>query len=314
MKKWIVWLIGLVVLTVGCIYLLIPANIDISCISSAKATLSAEFRYISREESWERWWRNAGGQGHTRGQGFEYNGTIFRLTGQDHNFVHIEVEHGGLKLETILTLISFSKDSTGTVWHTALKAGNNPLKRISTRRTAVRIKKDMSAVLQNLTSYVSETKNVYGLSIQRTSIRDTTMLTASFVSGRYPSIAEIYGFFDTLEKSIRRQHGLNSGAPMLNVRQLDGGGYETQVAIPTNRLLENDGKVHYRRMVPGNFMATEVQGGPLTIDQAMKQMEVYISDYQKIVMAKPFQVLVTNRLTETDTAKWITKIYFPVVE
>jgi hypothetical protein len=314
MKKWIVWLIVLAVLTVGCIYLFIPANIDISSISSAKATLSAEFRYISREESWEKWWRNADGQPHIKGQAFEYNGTIFRLTGQNHNIVYIEVENGGLKLQTILTVISFSKDSTGNVWHAALKAGNNPLNRIRTRRTAVRIKKDLSEVLRNLTSFVSETKNVYGLSIQRTSIRDTTMLTASFVSGKYPSLAEIYSFFDTVENSIRRQKGLSSGSPIMNIRALDGGGYETQVAIPTNRLLENDGKVHYRRMVPGNFMATEIQGGPVTIEQAMKEMEQYVSDYGKIVMAKPFQMLVTNRLTETDTAKWITKIYFPVVE
>lgn len=101
---------------------------------------------------------------------------------------------------------------------------------------------------------------------------------------------------------------------MMNIRESGNGGYETQVAVPTDRLLQNDGKIHYRRMVPGNFMVSEVQGGPFTISEAMKQLDYYISDYKKTVMAKPFQTLVTNRLTETDTAKWLTKIYIPVME
>ncbi len=29
----------------------------------------------------------------------------------------------------------------------------------------------------------------------------------------------------------------------MNVRESENGGYETQVAIPTNRLLKNDGKI-----------------------------------------------------------------------
>jgi len=99
---------------------------------------------------------------------------------------------------------------------------------------------------------------------------------------------------------------------MMNIKQSEDGRYETQVAIPTNHLLQNDGKIHYRRMVPGYFMVTEVKGGSFTIQEAMKQMDYYVSDYKKTVMAKPFQILVTNRLTETDTSKWITKIYIPV--
>jgi hypothetical protein len=44
----------------------------------------------------------------------------------------------------------------------------------------------------------------------------------------------------------------------------------------------------------------------------MGQMKNYISDYQRTVMAIPFQSLVTDRRKEADTTKWLTKLYFPI--
>jgi hypothetical protein len=67
-------------------------------------------------------------------------------------------------------------------------------------------------------------------------------------------------------------------------------------------------------MEPGNFMATEVKGGTYSVDEAIKQLQLYISDYGKVQMAKGFQVLETDRMQEPDTSKWLTKIYIPVVE
>jgi hypothetical protein len=314
MKKWIVWLLVLIVLTIGSIYFFIPAKIVISNISTARATITGEYRYIGQIENWGKWWRNADGTSHFKGLPFEYSGTVFRLNRELNNIAGIEIEQNGLKIQSVISLISFSKDSTGAFWQCEIPAGNDPLTRIKTLRIAKKIKKDMKGVLQNLTSFVSDTKNVYGLSIYKTSTRDTTLLTASFVSAAYPTTQEIYSFFNTLENSIKRQHGIKTGAPIMNVREAENGAYETQVAIPTNRLLENDGKIYFRRMVPGNFIVSEVMGGPVTIREAIKEMDYYISDYKKTVMAKPFQTLVTNRLTETDTSKWLTKISIPVME
>ena len=314
MKKWMFWILVIIVLTVGCIYLFIPAKIVISNISTAQATMSGEFRYIGQEENWDKWWRDADGKAHIKGSPFEFNGTVFRLNRQLTNIAGIEIEQKGLILQSAIHLISFSKDSTGAFWECDINTGNDPLNRVRSLMSATKIKKDMAGVLKNLTTYVSDLKNVYGLSINRTSTRDTTMLTASFQSAAYPTIPQIYSFFDTLENSIQRQHGMKTGSPMMNVRESENGGYETQVAIPTDRLLKNDGKIYFRRMVPGYFIVSEVKGGPFTIREAVKQLDFYISDYKKTVMAKPFQTLVTNRLTETDTSKWITKISIPVME
>jgi hypothetical protein len=314
MKKWIVWLLVILILTGSCIYLLIPAKIVISRITTAEATITGVYRYMSQEEKWEKWWHDSDGKPPAKGNLFMYDGTAFRLTKQMNNVVGIEIKQKGEILSSVLHLVSFKKDSIGIVWEVEMQAGNNPLSRFMKYRTAVDLGKNMNGVLKNFTSFVSDPKNVYGVSIHRTSTRDTTMLTASFTSVDYPTTNEIYKYFEVLENSILKQQGKASGFPMLNVRQLENGSYMTQVAIPTNRLLENDGNILYRRMVPGNFMVGEVTGGPFTISETMRQLDFFVSDYHKEVMAKPFQVLVTNRLKETDTAKWVTRIYVPVAE
>jgi hypothetical protein len=314
MKKWIVWILVIMFLTLGCIYIFIPGKIAISDISNAKATITGEFRYISQEENWQKWWRNAGGSTYIKGSPFQFNGTVFKINRVLNNVVGIEIEVEDIKIQSVFHLIAFTKDSTGAFWQCDINAGNNPLNRITSLITATKIKKDMAGVLKNFTNYVSDIKNVYGLPINRTSTQDTTMLSATFFSAVYPTTAQIYSFFDTLQNSIQRQHGIKTGLPMLSVRESENGGYETQVAMPTNRLLQNDGKIKTRKMVPGYFIVSEVKGGPFTIREAVKQLDYYISDYKKTVMAKPFQTLVTNRLTETDTSKWITNIHIPVME
>ena len=54
-------------------------------------------------------------------------------------------------------------------------------------------------------------------------------------------------------------------------------------------------------------------GGNQMIEQGLKQTEKYIRDYRRSIIALPFQSLETDRLKETDSTKWITKIYYPVV-
>jgi hypothetical protein len=314
MKKWIVWLLVILILGLVSIYIFIPAKIVISRIITSEVTMPGEFRMVSREEKWEKWWRNSEGKPHVKGEPFTYNRSVFRITSNRDNITGIEIEQDGMKLQSVLHLISFKSDSTGAIWECEMHAGNSPINRLSTYNKAAELSKNMKAVLQNLKNYVSDPQNVYEISIHRSSTRDTTLLSARFISPTYPTTAEIYGYLDIVEKSIQKQKGIVSNFPLLNVRKLDSGGFETQVAIPTNRLLENDGKIFYRRMFPGNFLTAEIKGGPYTLMKAEDQLENFQKDNKKTVMAKPFQQLITNRMKEKDTLRWITRIYLPVMQ
>ncbi|HLL44934.1 MAG TPA: hypothetical protein VK369_17410 [Segetibacter sp.] len=99
---------------------------------------------------------------------------------------------------------------------------------------------------------------------------------------------------------------------MLHVRKT-GNGYETMVAIPVNRLLESNRQFVFKRMVPGNILVSEVNGGVFTVQEARRQMDNYVEDNELTSPAIPFESLITDRLKEKDTSKWITKLYYPIL-
>jgi hypothetical protein len=84
------------------------------------------------------------------------------------------------------------------------------------------------------------------------------------------------------------------------------------VAIPINKRLPDKGPFFQRHMVPGKFLFTTIQGGPGTIQHTFKQLQLYVEDFRRTAMAIPFQLLVTDRMGDPDTSKWITHIYVPV--
>jgi hypothetical protein len=314
MKKWIAGLVLALILTVSCVYLFIPSKIVISTIISSQATINGEFRYISSEEKWPRWWQDSDGKPHRPGDPFTYNETSFRLIKHSYNVVGIEIEQNGLKLPSIIHLVSFKIDSTVAIWQGELPAGKNPVTRIINYRKALEIRKNMNRVMKNLSSFISNSKNVYGVSITRTTNQDSTLLSARFISPAYPTTSELYDYFDAVRENIKKQKAKSTGYPMMNVIKLENDSFETEVAVPTSRELKNDGEFIFMRMIPGNSMMTEVTGGSYTANEALRQIELFIADYGRFKIANSFQSLLTNRLSEPDTLKWITKIYVPVVQ
>jgi hypothetical protein len=100
---------------------------------------------------------------------------------------------------------------------------------------------------------------------------------------------------------------------MLNVN-FDGlGNYETMVAISIDTLLPAKGPFSPKLVLKGgNILEAQITGGPATIRKGFEQFENYRSDYRISAPAIPYQLLVTDRLKEADTTKWITRFYYPV--
>jgi hypothetical protein len=313
MKKWIVWFIVILVLGVASIYIFIPAKIVITNISSAEATITGEFRYISLEENWEKWWRDADGKSHIKGEPFTFGKNEFRINRKSYNAVGIDIRQNSADIPSFINLISYAIDSTGAVWACEIPSTLNPITRLRNYLNAHEIKKNMSGVLKVFTAFISKPKNVYGMTIYKTTVRDTLMLSARFTSPDYPTTAQLYGYFDTLKQSIIKQKALPVGFPIMNLRKMPDGSFETQTGMPTNRLLKNDGKILALRMPPGLFMTADIRGGVYTVDEGMRQLELFVQEYNRTKIATGFQILITDRRYEPDTTKWITKIKIPIV-
>jgi hypothetical protein len=101
---------------------------------------------------------------------------------------------------------------------------------------------------------------------------------------------------------------------MLNISTADSINFLTKVAIPVNKRLKDSGKISYRWMLGGGkILVTEIKGGFYSIKKGFTEMDNYVNDYKRIAPAIPFQSLITDRIREPDTTKWITKIFYPVM-
>jgi hypothetical protein len=137
------------------------------------------------------------------------------------------------------------------------------------------------------------------------------LVESTHMTGQYPSTGDIYSLVKKLQRFILLHHGLVTGSPMVNIME-KGGKFELRVAIPTNQpVSENDSITN--RTLPGNkFLEAEVKGGDATVNEAMAQMNNYISDYHRTVMGIPFLSLETDRSAEPDSTKWMTRICYPI--
>jgi hypothetical protein len=101
---------------------------------------------------------------------------------------------------------------------------------------------------------------------------------------------------------------------MLNVSTADSIHYLTRVGMPVDRIIPTSKEISLKRMpAGGNMLIVDVKGGTSTMNNALQQVQNFISDYHESAPAIPFFSLITDRRKETDTSKWLTKIYYPVM-
>ena len=100
---------------------------------------------------------------------------------------------------------------------------------------------------------------------------------------------------------------------MLNVLKFDNSHFEVMTAIPVDKALPETSEFAPKFLLKGgHILEAQIQGGPYTIENSLKEFENYRADYKFTSPAIPYQLLVTDRVKETDTTKWITRLYYPV--
>lgn len=316
MKKWLIGIVIFIGVIMGLIYFLIPNIISFRSTISFKANSQGVFRFLLDDNSWANWLQEKSG---TTGEkdtssDYYYNGYNYAIGAKKTSSIFINVRNAEAEAITILNLLPLSTDSTGLSWDGVMNTSYNPIKRIQVYFRSQKLKKDINSLMEKMNSFLSKPENVYGFKIQEELVTDTTLVSTYAPSENYPSTDFIYGLIDQLKNYIVSQSAKETGAPMLNITITDSVKYLTRVAIPVDKILKTSGSIAYRWMLGGgNIFVCEVKGGPYSIDKATRQVQYYMSDHQRATPAIPFQSLITDRRNETDTSKWVTKIYYPVI-
>lgn len=310
MKKWLSALAVIIVLLVAGIYIFIPSNITTTHYIKSRATAGATQRFLTQKENWRAWW--PGTTDHD--SSFTYkNYTFIPTIPPIPNRININITNPSDSFPGYITILALSKDSVALAWESMIETSSNPFHRLQSYNESKRVRTAMTEILDSLRVFMEKNENVYGITVTQTRVTDTLLVTTRNISDNYPSTREIYQLIGQLEKHLSAQGAEATNPPMLYVQHTEDNRIQTMVAIPVNKVIPGTPNILFKRMVPGKILVTEIKGGPHTVRQAFTQMEYYVEDYKKISPAIPFEMLITNRMHEPDTAKWITRIYYPIL-
>ncbi|HEX6845912.1 MAG TPA: hypothetical protein VF144_02985 [Chitinophagaceae bacterium] len=305
MKKVIFGLGLIIVFLVVSIYLFIPAKIKIYESVPVKGTVAGVSRLLSNDSSWHEWWPEE--------PTFHYDGRSYLINGHFFNAFDLSVIEEKDSLDTRMNLVPYGDDSMSVDWSLELFTGTNPFKRFSQYKRAKEIKKDLHTILISLKKFAEVPENIYGIVVRKTIVQDSVLISTRRSFDHKPGPQEIDVMIQKLKDYIKKNAAVEKNFPMLNVSVIDSADYQAMVAIPVDRELPATEEFAPKFLLKnGNILEVQIQGGLYTIEKAFTELENYRDDYKHTSPAIPYQLLVTDRLKEPDTTKWITKLYYPI--
>lgn len=290
-------------------YFYVASSGNFSVQTAVNATQTAVSRKIINKDKWQLWWPGKKLSDST----FSFEGSKYIIKKVFLNGAEMEIVNKGDTTMGFLQFDSFGVDSAQFQWRSGYVFSSNPLKRFSQYAQLVKVRKNIEDLLKGINKYFDRQENVYGIKIEEEKITHSSFISVKDTFQYYPSVKEIYSMIQLLEKYIIKVNGDKVGFPMLHVQKAGPATFITMVAIPTKTVLPSENKILLKQMVlESPILVGEVRGGTQTIIAGEQELSNYVTDYHKLSPAISFQSLVTNRLTEPDSTKWITKLYYPV--
>lgn len=304
MKRKVVFLISFVICLIISFFLLNqPAQYrEAKTLTCPPESVSRLF--LSTNE-WKKWW-----------PGNQINDSTFELNGNTYTVKKILVNGFYAVENNQETSIDFSftpalKNQTDIVVTVSAIQGNtivNKLSNLFFRKN----KKIASKLVNEVGAFFEQTKKVYGIEISKGRVDYINWVNAKRVVNHYPSTEETYRLIDSINSYVTAQQVKILGNPILHIIQLDASAFQLMTALPVENKITENTQFQNKAMAPGFLMKAIVTGGNQTVAKALREMENYVRDNKKQSPAIPFQELITNRLQEADSSKWITQINYPV--
>jgi hypothetical protein len=311
MKKLLLTIVVLVLLMVAAVYLFIPSIVSDTREIDLKGNPTAINRYLITEARDNPWWL------------FSQDSSVQNLPVNDSlscvvvrrsiSSLGMRMQLAGLQAAGALHVLPVGTDSVRLTWITQVPTSYNPVRRWQNWRKAGEMNDAISARLDSIASFLSQSNNVYGFDIHEEKVVDSILVSTFIHSAAPASQEQVYSMVDQLRKFIAKHSARETGSPMVNTTQT-ATDFLIRVAIPVDRRLPNDGKISYKWMMGGGkILVAEVKGGNERVQQAFQQMENYLRDFRRTAPAIPFFSWVTDRRQQPDSSQWITRIYYPVM-
>ena len=314
MKKILLFISVLLVLCIVGVYIFIPKKLIVSSVTTFRANREGVYRFLAKDENWQKWWPGTVKKTNANSLCFTYGDHDFQIREILYNAIGLNLTKDDDSSTGLLRLVPFTNDSLAVVLSSELDAHSNPFSRVITYLRSKRMKKTFDDIVLSLIHYTGVIRNIYGVNIKNERVQYQNLVSAKQSFSHYPSTQDVYSIITRLRNYINQSGGKELFSPMLNIKKTDSSTFTAQVGLPVDRALAQKDDISLKWMMKGgNILTAEVTGGQEQIEEAQKQMELYIGDYQRSIIAIPFEMLITDRTKEPDSSKWITIIYYPVV-
>ena len=311
MKRLIYGLLIIVVICVAGIYIFIPARITVSTVRYVKAYHNTVLKFQTDKTIMNNWFQSVSGKTEN---GYQYKGFTYNIEKTVSNITEFTVKSNTLDLKGNLISLNIYLDSSAIQCVTEIEAGLNPLGRISKYREAIQLKESMTGLMDQLKMFLDNSSGIYGINVKETQLKDSVLITSKILTVKYPTVEEIYQQVKKLSDYASSKNATIQNSPMLFVNKIDDIHYQSMIGIPINKVIEQTNDMRIKRMpYKGNIFVTEIKGGPSVIQKSFEQLNTYLLDSKRVSPAIPFEMMITDRSKETDTTKWITRWYYPVM-
>jgi hypothetical protein len=311
MKKPTLFVIGILVLAFISIYFVIPQKIKTTNVVEIDATDINVAKFLVNKRLWNKWWpgrHNAADSIH-----FSYNGADYVLQESTNSEMKTLIKIDDIELNSQLIYATTGEGMCEVTWLTEKQSSLNPFERIAEFVKIKRHAKSMDTILAGFKKFMQNEINVYGMAIKISHVKNPIVLATTAHLNDYPAPETIYSMAISLRKQIKAQDALPLDSPMMNVHPDENDGYLIMVAIPINKIIKpGNGMVLNKLVKNANILEAEVKGGKNSIMNAFTQLKNYQKDHRLISPAMPYELLITNRLAEKDTAKWVTRVFWPI--
>ena len=314
MKKFFLFILVILALCIASVYIFIPKKMVVSGALSFRANSDGLLRSLAEKGNWKNWWPGTvakAGNGSLRFTNGDYDFQVREIL---YNAIQLKLFHRDDSSDGLLRIIPFNNDSMRIELLSQLEAHSDPFSRVASFLRGKRIERAFDDIVLSLSKYASNLKNIYGMDIKNERVQYQNLVSAKQSFSHYPTTDDVYAIVTRLRNYINQSGAKELFSPMLNIKKTDSATYIAQVGLPIDRALPDKDDISSKWMMKGgNILTGEVTGGQKQIEEADRQMQLYIMDYQRSIIAIPFQMLITDRTKEPDSTKWITRIYYPVV-
>jgi hypothetical protein len=311
MKQTFAVIILLVILFFGITYFILPNKSSVSVSVKTNAPITCVQRILANNIYAKKWLPKEAKQ--ISANQFLFDDCTFTLVSDNFENNSIAVKYNEINSSSVI-VTSPSRDSSFTSFNFQFSNSNNLFSKIKNYFSCKHLETTSQKLLKSLQLFLSKSENIYGVKMSREIVRDSTLISLKATSKSYPTTKEIYNSIEILQSYAHTSNAIATNPPMLHINKNEENMYTFMVALPINKWLENKGSIIAKRMLAGgNILESgEIKGGFYTVDFFLEELENFRADVNGMSPAIPFQSLITDRSKESDTTKWVTKLYFPV--